>query len=235
MNGQHAFVATLAALRHQSRTGEGQLVEVAQVETVACLTADQVIEYQLTGRVRPRTGNRTPGCAPQGVYPCRDGRWIAITIASDADWAALVRAVGTPRWARHLSLDSVAGRADAHDEIDRRLSEWTRDQIAEVLVEELQAAGIAAGLLVEIPEIRRNVQLRARRFHRDLRHPHVGSQRYPRAPMTWSFGELAAGPAPTLGQHNEPVLRALGIDEATISAAADDLAKGEQRMAGDSP
>jgi len=233
INGQHAFIATLAALRHQWRTGRGQLVEVAQVETVASLTAEQPIEYQLTGRIRPRRGNRTPGCAPQGVYTCRDGRWVGLTVLDDDGWRALVKEMDAPAWAERAELATADGRYRVHDELDARIAEWARDQVAEALVERLQAAGVAAAVLVEVREVPANVQLRARGFHRRIAHAHVGSQRYPRAPMTFSFGELAAEPAPTLGQHNDEVLRAHGIDEPTIAAAAEELAKGEAAMAGD--
>ncbi len=56
--GTHATVALLAALEHKRRTGEGQLIEVAQIEVGAAVTAEPVIEYSLTGRVPEREGNR---------------------------------------------------------------------------------------------------------------------------------------------------------------------------------
>ena len=96
VNGQHAVVGTLAALRHRFQGGGGQLVEMAQVETVACLTAADTIEYQLTGECRPRAGNREPGCAPQGIYPCLEGRWIGITVVNDDQWHDLCKAMDDP-------------------------------------------------------------------------------------------------------------------------------------------
>ena len=66
--GMHAGVALLAALEHRRRAGEGQLIEVAQIEVAACVTAEPVIEYSMNGVVRPREGNRRRGYL-QGVYP----------------------------------------------------------------------------------------------------------------------------------------------------------------------
>ncbi|OBB62699.1 CaiB/BaiF CoA-transferase family protein, partial [Mycobacterium sp. 852014-50255_SCH5639931] len=74
--GVHAGVALLGALEHRSRTGTGQLIEIAQIEVAACVTAEPVIEYSMTGVVRPREGNRRRGYL-QGVYPTSvDGVWV---------------------------------------------------------------------------------------------------------------------------------------------------------------
>ena len=78
--GVHAAVALLAALEHRRRTGEGQLIEVAQIEVGAAVTAEPVIEYSMTGKVRPREGNRHRTYA-QGVYPARgQDEWVAISV-----------------------------------------------------------------------------------------------------------------------------------------------------------
>ena len=67
--GVHAGVALLAALDHRRRTGEGQLIEVAQIEVGAAVTAEPVIEYSMNGVVRPRDGNRQRGCARASTRP----------------------------------------------------------------------------------------------------------------------------------------------------------------------
>ena len=70
------------------------LVEVPLIESALTLAAEQVLEYTATGTVLQRQGNRTPGLAPQGVYACLgDHRWIAISLASDDQWASLRKAL----------------------------------------------------------------------------------------------------------------------------------------------
>ena len=94
--GVHAGVALLAALEHRRRTGEGQLIEIAQIEVAASVAAEPVIEYSMNGVVRPREGNRRRGCV-QGVYPtAADGEWVALCVRDDTDWAHLVEAIGRP-------------------------------------------------------------------------------------------------------------------------------------------
>ena len=81
--GVHAGVALLAALEHRRLTGEGQLIEIAQIEVAACLAAEPVIEYSMNGVVTRRDGNRQRGYL-QGVYPTAvDGAWVAISVRDD--------------------------------------------------------------------------------------------------------------------------------------------------------
>ena len=123
--GMHAAVAIQAALDHRERTGEGQLIELAQLETGACLTAEQVIEWSLNERVRGRDGNRHRVIAPQGVYRClrADGAagWVAVSARDDAQWRALAEAVGAGDL-RDLPLEERRAR---HDELDERIGAWT--------------------------------------------------------------------------------------------------------------
>ena len=106
--GMHAAVAIQAALEHRARTGEGQLIEIAQLETGANLTAELVIEWSMHETALRRVGNRDPHHAPQGVYPCQgDGGvpgWVAMTIS---DEAAVAGARGRAR-SRRLDRRRVA-------------------------------------------------------------------------------------------------------------------------------
>ena len=80
-----------AALEHRRRTGEGQLVEVPQVEVAACVAAEPVIEYSMNAIVQPREGNRCRGYL-QGVYPtAADDEWGALCVRDDDDWAGRLR------------------------------------------------------------------------------------------------------------------------------------------------
>lgn len=194
--GVHAGVALLAALEHRNRTGAGQLIEIAQIEVAAAVTAEPVIEYSMNGVVRPREGNRRRGCL-QGVYPTNE----------DDVWVAL----------------SVPDQPIDHDVFDELVAAWTRTQTAAAIVETLQAQGIAAERVITgdqmyDPEFI-GAQLDARGYYEELEHPITGPHRYP----GWPF-RITPGPRhqhrtapPTLGQHNEEVLRELGLSEADVA------------------
>ncbi|MFC5819051.1 CoA transferase [Nonomuraea harbinensis] len=87
-----AAAAVITALERRDRTGEGQYIDLSQMETALMFLAPELVDHQRTGRVATRDGNRSRGAAPHGVFPClpEDGRerWVAIAATSDAEWAA---------------------------------------------------------------------------------------------------------------------------------------------------
>jgi crotonobetainyl-CoA:carnitine CoA-transferase CaiB-like acyl-CoA transferase len=206
--GVHAGVALLAALEHRRRTGEGQLIEVAQIEVAACVTAEPVIEYSMNGVVRPREGNRRRGYL-QGVYPTSvEGSWVALSVPDDG------------------SVD--------HDAFDELVAGWTRTQHPAAIVESLRAQGIAAeqviaGEQMYDPDLI-GAQLDARAYYEEFEHPITGSHRYP----GWPF-RITPGPEhhhrtapPTLGQHNDEVLGGLGLSDDEVATLCDQRVIGER-------
>lgn len=192
----HAAFAALCALQSRRRTGIGQLVEVPMIETVLNATARQVIEFDVSGTVLTRTGNRGNDVALQNLYACAgEEQWIAVSVRDDADRAALAAVVG------RRGIDDAA------------LAAWCRDKPLGPTVQALLDAGVPAAPVVLPTDIGDNPQLRARRFLETLVHPRVGPVRYPRPPIAAPDGGFLTRPAPTLGEHNREVLRALGVDE----------------------
>jgi crotonobetainyl-CoA:carnitine CoA-transferase CaiB-like acyl-CoA transferase len=219
--GAHAVLATILALREVERTGEGRLVEATMIEAALNAAAEVVVEYQASGTLLGRDGNRGPVSAPQGVYPCTGfEEWIAIAVATDAQWDALRAFLGDPDWTRDPALATADGRRAAHDVLDARLAEWTADHDARVLSERLCAAGVPAGYVCDARDIRFNPQLVHRDFFETEDHPVCGPVVLPNAP--WRFagvtGPWLRRPAPTLGQHNDEVLGGiLGLDPAELA------------------
>src|SRR5262249_51750140 len=120
--GLHALTALLVALEHRARTGQGQLVEATMVEAALNAAAEIVLEYGAYGTSLLRAGNRGPVAAPQNLYACRgDDRWLALAVTSDAQWMALVDAMGSPEWARAAAFVTAAGRRAGHDQLDHGL------------------------------------------------------------------------------------------------------------------
>jgi len=219
VGGMHAVFSLIAALEHRERTGEGQLVEVPLVEVALNLAAEQVIEYSAFGELLSRDENRSPAAAPQGVYDCKEGPEIAISIASDEQWRALCDVIGAADLRDDDALASHEGRRVQHDRLDERIEVWTREGESEALVERLLAAGVPAAVVINGHRLMPNPQLEARQFFQQLVHPLTGNTRYPGFPMTWSIlgKRLHSAPPPTLGQDNEEVLKTeLGLSDEEI-------------------
>jgi len=215
IGGMHAVFAVLTALEVRRQTGEGLFVEVPLVEPGLNIAAEQVIEFTAYGELLTRTGNRGPYAAPQGVYRCREGGFVALSVVDEEQWAAMRGALGEPDWARDPTLQSESGRRAAHDAIDTQLAAWCAERHADAVADSLLAAGVPAAPLINAHHLMPNPQLEHRGFFSELEHPIVGRLRYPLAPMRFSGMDLAAGrtPPPTLGQHNDAILGGeLGLD-----------------------
>ncbi|MGB8791519.1 MAG: CoA transferase [Mycobacterium sp.] len=228
--GVHAGVALLAALEHRRRAGEGRLIEVAQIEVAAAVTAEPVIEYSMNGIVRPRDGNRQRGYC-QGVYPTdADDVWVALSVRDDHDWSALVDAMGRPGLLEDERFATGDRRAAAPDAFDQVVAAWTRTQSSANIVAALQQRDMAAEEVIK-PEGMYDVpQLDARRYYEDYQRPITGRHRYP----GWPF-RITPGPArhhrfapPTLGQHNDEILSGLGLSRDELAALRHDRIIGDR-------
>ncbi|MED5812107.1 CoA transferase [Mycolicibacterium sp. 050232] len=211
--GVHATVALLAALEHRNRTGEGQLVEVAQIEVGAAVTAEPVIESSLTGRAPDRVGNRHREFA-QGVYPTAAADdWVAVSVRDDADWGAVAEILGRPELVDDGRLATAPQRRANHDAFDDVVSAWTRGRTAADVVAALGARGVPAERVLTPDRMYDIEQLDERGFYQVLRHPITGDHRFPGWPFRISPGPMRhhRTAPPTLGQHNGAVLAALGL------------------------
>jgi benzylsuccinate CoA-transferase BbsF subunit len=221
-NPGHAAFAILAALRHQRRTGEGQFIDLAQMESTLAMVGPSLMNYMVNGVIDGRHGNARPGHAPSGVYPCAgDDRWIAIEVCNDAQWTALARVLGlaaTPAWA--TAEQRLTQRAAVDTEVARLTA--AHDMVA--LMHALQDAGVPAGAVQDARDVMRDAQLAQRGHWVTLDHPEMGPSTYNSAPYRFSNAHSAPTlPAPLLGQHTVEICReVLGLEAAEIERLSAD-------------
>lgn len=216
--GAHAGIALLAALDYRRRTGEGQLVEIAQIEAAACLTAEPIIEYTMNGIVQPRNGNRHRGVV-QGVYPTSvDDQWVALSVRDDRDWIQLAEAMGRPDLIADARFNSAGARERAHDDFDDVVADWTRTLAAPKIVDQLAARRVPAEQVMTADRMYDVTQLAERRYYEEFENPVTGRHRYPGWPFTFSPGpdRHHRFASPTLGQHNDEILHGLGLSDNEI-------------------
>jgi benzylsuccinate CoA-transferase BbsF subunit len=216
-NPGHALVAVLAAAIHRARTGEGQLIELAQIESTVNMLGPQVLACSADGALPVIDGNRRSGAVPRGVFPCRgEDTWCAIEVANDAQWQGLIAALGSPALMASTAYATLAGRERCVDEIEQQLSQETSRYVSEELVERLQHHGVAAAVVQTSAEVAGDPQLRARRYWENVEHSEMGTVLVNKPPFR-TIGEerCVPGPPPLLGQHTVEVATALlGFDEA---------------------
>jgi crotonobetainyl-CoA:carnitine CoA-transferase CaiB-like acyl-CoA transferase len=232
LGGAHAAFATLVALARREQTGEGLLVEVPLIEGALNLTAEQVVEYTAHGVVLGREGNRSPHCAPQGLYAgAEHGRadvpggedWLAVSVATDEQWAAMCDVVGRHDWAADPGLADMAGRRTRHDELDAGLEAWAAGRPAAEAARALLGGGVPAATLADPRSVHTHPHLVGRGFVETVPHVTLDTLELFSMPFRMSgVDRWVTRPAPTMGEHNAEVLGGLlGLDDAARSRLAE--------------
>jgi crotonobetainyl-CoA:carnitine CoA-transferase CaiB-like acyl-CoA transferase len=220
IGGLNACPALLAGILHQRRTGEGQFVDLSQVECLFPLVAPWVIEQSINGTVAPRRGNRHPWLAPHGCFRCAgEDAWIVVAVTADDAWPALARTIGRPDLGADPALATAEGRRARESELETAIEAWTSERSPDEAMAALQAQGVAAGAVRGLREVMETEpQLTARGFWQRIDRPFLG----PHLQSSPVFREEGRPypirtPAPTLGQSTREVLtRLLGLTAAEL-------------------
>ncbi len=207
------FAATLiaAALLRRRRTGEGETIDLSQIETGVYCLSEMIARYSSTGQVAARRSNHCEYAAPHSVYPCRGrDRWLAIAVLSDKQWQALIEVMDSPAWARAPQLAGLTGRLEAEEMLDQKIAEWTGDQEAFELMELLQAAGVEAGVVQTFEDLARDPQLAHRGHFAAFEHEFLGQlhAEHPGFRIEGHPGRISSL-GPRIGEHNETILTEL--------------------------
>ena len=222
VSGLSAAAGTLIALYDRAASGgKSQRVESAMSESMAIFVGEELLAAQVRGSNAQRIGNRDHVHAPQGVYSCAGhDRWVAISITSDDEWAALCRITSLPA---ALAPLTVAQRHARHDEIDQQLSLWTRARSPRAAMAALQRAGIIAAVVSDARDLAEDIHLEARGFWAEMDHADVGLRRYPGIALTFSETPVSYRlPPPLFGEHNDEIYGGLlGIAPAALGALRD--------------
>jgi crotonobetainyl-CoA:carnitine CoA-transferase CaiB-like acyl-CoA transferase len=227
-SGTAGAFASMVALRRRDATGVGEMVELAQGENMLNLIGEYLIDAARTGRVLAPPGNRHVTDAPQGAYPCAVGedgtadRWVVLTVDSDAGWAGLQRAMGSPDWAADERFATGAGRRRYHDEIDDRLAEWTAPLDRWDVARRCQGEGVASGPVLDEADLVYDDQLRARGFFRRNGSDEVGWHDYSSHVWHWDGPTMKHEGLCPFGAASEEVwTEVAGLDDVMMTALRD--------------
>ena len=202
-----ALVALLAALRHRDITGEGQYLELAQLEASVALLGEALLEYGMNGRAVALRGTRHPIFAPHANYPCLgEDRWISIAVKTQEEWEAFRSAMGDPPWTDDPRFSDPYSRSRWREELDEHVGQWTRGHTPEEAADILQEAGVAAVPVMNIEDQFASPQLQERGAFAEVDHPRVGAEWLPGIP--WRLSDTPGQVhrhAPLLGEHNQDV------------------------------
>jgi crotonobetainyl-CoA:carnitine CoA-transferase CaiB-like acyl-CoA transferase len=221
VGGLHGVFALMVALRERERTGRGQLIELAQVESLIPFVIDAMLEYQFTGKVPPPRGNRHREHAPHGIYRCAgDDNWIALACESDEQFRNLTRVLGLVRLMDDPRFTTTSARKRNEDALDAELSRAVATLSLDDCVARLRDAGVLAAPVNSAPAVMADPQIQSRDYFVAIDRAVVGTHLYPGAVARIPDTPLRAdAPAPLLGEHNRQVLGGLlGMTEDEVAA-----------------
>ena len=247
VGGLNGAAAALTALIHAKLTGEGQFIDLAQIECMMPFAAPWIVAHSIDGKEPVKYGNRHPDFVPHGCFPCAGvDNWIVIAASTDAMWLKLATLLGRADWAGDARLKPAAGRRAIEAEIEAAISAWTSARDPEAAMGELQASGIASGVARLPIELLQDPQLHARGFIQQVDRAFIGKHPQPSMPFRDGAKPFPVRtPPPTLGEHNQEILGGLlGLSDAEIAQLAregiigtemlmeEQLVKEKKRVAG---
>jgi benzylsuccinate CoA-transferase BbsF subunit len=203
----HGALAVLIALFHRRRTGEGQYIEVAQMEALISTIGEAIMEYFMTGVVPQPRGNWSPTMAPHNNFPCQgDDKWVSISVKTDEEWEGLKKALGNPPWMEEERFSDRYKRLENRHELEKFIATWTKEHDHYEVAHLLQSHGVAAFPCLDVEDRFLDPWYKERETYQSLEHPRTGIDWLPNIPwmMSKTPGKIRS-PAPLMGQHNEYV------------------------------
>lgn len=220
--GLYGAFAVMTALRHRDCGGAGQVIDLPLLDPMFSVLGPEAAIYQLTRKIKPRTGSRSSTACPRNVFPTADGRWISMSASMQAMVDRLYTALGVPEL-----LDDPRFRTNADRVANAEASEAPiRAFIAAHTLEEgmafFEKHEITAAPVYDIDQFLADPHVKARGIVVEVPDRDMGT-----IPMHAVVPRLSASPgalrrpAPELGEHTAEVLARLGLD----GAARQDLAR----------
>jgi len=209
--GIHAAFAIAAALFRRERTGQGQYIDVSQLESLVYLDyVNFPLALMSEGRIVPRRfGGDFFNICPYGTYRSKQG-YIVFAVA-EHQWGALVNAMGKPDLEHHPDFATQEARCARRPVVRQHIEEWLAGfDDDETPLRLLAEARVPSAPILEIDEVPEHPQIKAREVFQQVPHPELGSTPIARSPFRMgNIGTEIAFRAPYLGEHNEKVLGAL--------------------------
>jgi formyl-CoA transferase len=209
LTGMYASVAILAAITHRERTGQGQYIDAALLDTIVAFNANQIASYFTAGKIPQRYGNAHAQVVPYEVFPTADGH-IILAVGNDSQFASFCQAAGCAELAEETRFKTNSARIVHRAELIPLIAEIMRSRTKREWIEALEAASVPCGPINNMKEVFEDPQVQHRQLRVDMPHPTGGTASVVRSPIRLSETPVEYRHAPPmLGQHNEEILMGL--------------------------
>ncbi|WP_445503425.1 CaiB/BaiF CoA transferase family protein [Microvirga sp. G4-2] len=208
MSGMYATTATLAALHAREKTGRGQMIDVALLDSAVSMLTTAVSTQVNQGITLTRTGNRDRYSSPANVFKTGSGDFILILSGTNPLFKRLAGAMGQPELTTDPRFADVGSRLKNASAIEAIIQEWLSMLPTEQALEAISGAGVPCAKVASPAEVVRNPQLLHRKQIVEVEHPTAGRVAMSGVTMQLSENPLSIRrPPPSLGEHTGEVLR----------------------------
>tara|TARA_B100001013_G_scaffold239809_1_gene147879 strand:- start:959 stop:2140 length:1182 start_codon:yes stop_codon:yes gene_type:complete len=210
-------MATLAAIIHRTKNGEGQHVQGCLLASALSIANGTMIEQALLGVNRSGTGNRGQTSAPSDTFQTKDG-WILVQVVGNPLYERWARLMGEDSWLVDSKYSTDESRGLHAVDISTRMQEWTSSRTTAEAVKALEDARIPCGEVLSPQGALDNEQVQSMGFLESIDYPGIDTPA-PIAHMPMDFSTLDVSirrRAPTLGEHTNEILESLGFEKSEI-------------------
>jgi len=205
--GIHMAYALMAALYYRSKTGIGQFVDIAMMDTAFSTLENFVVTKTLTGTSPTRDGNANLGSAPFNSFKTKDG-YVVIAVANDKLFEKFTKAIGREDLLAEPNYRTNYERKINETELNKIIENWTAGYFTNEVCEILALDKIPVGPILSIDDLIDNQHLKDREMLVEITHPILGRVVYPGNPIKFSVtSDLRYDSAPMLGEHSIQILK----------------------------
>jgi len=210
--GMYSVIAILAALAEREKTGRGCHIDMALLDTLVGMLANQAMSYLITGTPPHRIGNGHPVVVPYQVFPVADGH-VIVAVGNDGQFAKLCKVLGEPGLAAEAMYRTNADRVRNRGALIPHLTALTLNFTRVDLIAALEAVQVPAGPINTVADVFADPQVIARGMRIDMPSAAAAGGTIPgvRTPIKIDGRVMSSGrPSPRLGEHTDEILREIG-------------------------
>jgi CoA:oxalate CoA-transferase len=211
--GTYLALGICMALYRREKTGEGQRVDVAMLDTIFSILENALPIYAVKGESLSRGGYVDPATSPYDLYPCQDGHMV-IAAANDNTFNRLCEVMGRTDLTENGKFSNNDLRCTNREELAEIIRDWTMARGKEEIEARLTEKGVPVSSIYTIEQIAKHPQIKAREMLVEIQHPVMGPLKVQGVPI-----KLSGTPggvrktSPLLGEHTEDILSSIGIGQ----------------------
>jgi len=202
-----ATVGVLTALYHRQRTGQGQMINTALLQTAVTYMAPYIGEWETGKCLREQAGNRAYWMGPCDLYKTKDGKWVMLAIITNTIWRRFCRFIGRDDLATDPRFHNDLARWEYRDTLDPIVREWVASQTAKEVIDVAEKIPIPCGICYEHTEVAHDPQVKALKMLTEVPSPDGTSKVLVTSPplrMSETPPKIERS-FPAIGQHNEEI------------------------------